>query len=158
MLESSKDVRLNAKNSKQLNGRFSNSFIGATINYNKPLLTSTHPSSKIEESKYIVDIEIFDKKTLDIKLYSKDSLIKTSRIVGKFRGGYFRVKPEREHKFIAGPLLWILRNTGGYSVGLSEKNNLVIVESGGIGILFITIMPVFAAGSADTLTEYLRLK
>jgi len=116
-----------------------------------------------KQTGFYSDIIPIDDKTLTVnlyrhdKLYIQDKLIKSLTLKGKFKDGYFKVKRKYPTKFIAGPLLWVLGEHLSY-IGLTKENNLVILDSGGAGILLLVVVPIFVAGGDRHDYEYTRTK
>ncbi|WKZ76300.1 MAG: hypothetical protein QY303_05245 [Vicingaceae bacterium] len=86
-----------------------------------------------------------------------ETVIDSLTIKGKYRKGYFKVRTEVKANFIAGPLLWVLAENTKY-IGITNDNNLVILNSGGSGFLLLIAFPIFAASGGQTTIEYERQK
>ncbi len=59
--------------------------------------------------------------------------------------------------FPIGPLLWVLYYNR-RCIGLSNQDNLVIINSGWSGMGIMVLFPVFADGEDQYQNEYLRIK
>ena len=103
----------------------------------------------------LVNIIPIDKNRLKIKLLDKGIGIDSLTIKGKYKNSYFKTRTEVKTKFIAGPLLWVLAENKKY-IGLTNENNLIILNSGGSGFLLLIAFPIFAAGGGQTTIKYER--
>lgn len=104
-----------------------------------------------------IGITPINTKSIELKLLRENSLISTLKVQGKYKRGYFRVKRKQYSKFIAGPLLWIMGDNFKY-IGLTKKDDLVILNSGSGGVLIALVLPIFAAGSGQYENVYIREK
>lgn len=152
-----KDIELTPINLNQLKGKYSNISLD-TVHFNRTLIGNFQFDTlfKQKESSFVT-IEPLDAKTLNLNLFKADSNICTMTVKGKFRKGYFKVKRQWNSSFIAGPLLWILGDNLKY-LGLTNENNLVIINSGDGGVMLLIAFPIFAAGSRQFINEYQRKK
>jgi len=160
-----KDILLNSNNYLKLKGTYSNQSLDTNrFNFKRGLFENfTLDTLGRRQAGFYSDIIPIDESTLTVnlyrhdKLYTQDELIKSVTLKGKFKSGYFKVKRKYPTKFIAGPLLWVLGEHESY-IGLTKENNLVILDSGGAGILLLVVVPFFVAGGDRHEYEYSRTK
>ena len=151
-----KDTQLNSADYLKLKGTYSN----ITIDQNYPdrtLFRNFRNDTLGKQKQYAVDIIPIDPKTLTLSLNNNGVLVKTLTLKGKYEKGYFKVKRNYRTKFIAGPLLWVFGEHLNY-IGLTKENNLVVLESGGAGVLLLVVIPFFVAGGDKHDYEYRRIK
>ncbi len=149
-----KDVYLDADSFDKLNGDFKNSKTD-TINLHRTLYNNFNYDTIYRQKDLIVNFTPIDKKRLKLKVLDNGIVIDSLTIKGKYRKGYFKTRTEIKANFIAGPLLWVLAENKKY-IGLTNDNNLVILNSGGSGFLLLIAFPIFAAGGGQTTIEYER--
>lgn len=154
-----KDIQLNTTDYTKLKGTFSNLSIDTNrFNFKRTLFENfTLDTLGRRQQQFYVDIIPVDDKTLTVNLYENGLLVKNLNIKGKFKDGYFKVKRQYTTKFIAGPLLWVLGEHRNY-IGLTKDNNLVVLDSGGAGVLLLAVFPCFVAGGDKHDYEYIRSK
>ncbi|MGZ5243407.1 MAG: hypothetical protein ACXWW0_05915 [Bacteroidia bacterium] len=149
-----KDIELNQYNYEHLNGTFSNSIIDSS-QLRRTLIGNFKYDTTFANSNYKVRLNSIDNRTIELKLLFKDSLITNYLVEGKYKNGYFKVRRQWKTNFIAGPLLWILGDDLKY-IGITKENNLIIINSGGGGIMFLIAIPIFAASGGQFENQYLR--
>lgn len=151
-----KDKQLDVTSFDKLNGNYSN-FTLDTNHINRTLFNNFKYDSVYKQKNLIVALTTIDKKTISLKLLDNGKFVDSVTIKGNYRNGYFKIRRQWNTSFIAGPLLWILGDNLKY-LGLTNENNLVIVNSGGGGVMLLIAIPVFAAGSGQFENEYVRAK
>ena len=148
------DVYLDANSFDKLGGSYKNSQKDTT--YSKRTLYSSFNSDTLyKQENLIVNIIPIDQNNIKLKLLDNGTTIDSLTIKGRYRKGYFKVRREVDANFIAGPLLWVLAENKKY-IGLSNDHNLVVLNSGGSGLLLLVAFPIFAAGGRQTVIEYQR--
>lgn len=153
-----KDQQLDATNYQQLNGTFSMGLTDSTANfYERPLWMHFSSDTLIDPHNWKVKLKAPHAKTLQVSIYQNDSLVDETRVKGRFHNGYFKTRRQFRANGIAGPLLWVLTEDFKY-VGLTNENNLIVLNSGGSGFLLLVAIPMFAAGGGQFSNEYERLE
>ena len=160
-----KDLQLNSNEYLKLKGTYSNQPIDTNrFSFKRTLYENfTLDTLGKRQPGFYAEILPIDEKTLTVnlyrhdKLYTQDELIKSVTLKGKFKSGYFKVKRQYPKKFIAGPVLWIFVEHLSY-IGLTNDNNLVVLDSGGTGVLLLVVIPIFVAGGDRHDYEYTRMK
>ena len=160
-----KDISLTPTDYLKLKGTYSNQTLDTNrYNFKRGLFENfTLDTLGRRQSGFYSEIIPVDERTLTVnlyrhdKIYIQDELIKSITLKGGFKRGYFKVKRKYPTKFIAGPLLWILGEHQSY-IGLTKDNNLVVLDSGGAGVLLLVIVPFFVAGGDRHDYEYSRTK
>jgi hypothetical protein len=160
-----KDIQLSSNDYLKLKGTFSNQSLDTNrFNFKRTLYENfTFDTLGRRQTGFYADILPLDEKTLTVnlyrhdKLYTQDELIKSVTLKGKFKSGYFKVKRQYPKKFIAGPLLWVFGEHLSY-IGLTKDNNLVVLDSGGAGVLLVVVIPIFVVGGDRHEYEYERTK
>ncbi len=94
---------------------------------------------------------------MTLELKHNGITIKKVTLKGKYKNGYFKVKRQFAFSGIVGPLVWVVGEHINY-IGLSKDNNLVVFDSGGVGVLFIVALPIFVADGDKRDNEYVRTK
>jgi hypothetical protein len=159
-----KDLTLTPTDYLKLKGTYSNQLPDTNLyNFKRGLFENfTLDTTGKGQPGFYTEIIPFE-KTLTVnlyrhdKIYIQDELIKSITLKGKFKSGYFKVKRKYPAKFIAGPLLWVLGEHQSY-IGLTKENNLVVLDSGGTGVLLLVVVPFFVAGGDKHDYEYARTK
>lgn len=158
-----KDIWLNSKDYLKLKGIYSNQAKDSS-NFRRSLFESfTLDTLGKRQNGFYIDIVPIDENTLTVNLYQhnetymQDDILRSITVKGKFKNGYFKVKRQYLTKFVAGPLLWVLGERQIY-IGLTKENNLVVLDSGGKGVLFFVIVPFFIAGGDKYNYEYTKIK
>ncbi|MCW3101736.1 MAG: hypothetical protein JWO09_176 [Bacteroidetes bacterium] len=160
-----KDLSLNSNDYLKLKGTYSNLALDTNRATFKRTLFENFTLDTLGRSQtgFYSELIPIDNKTLTVnfykhnKLYAKDELVKSVTLKGKFKDGYFKIKRKYPVRFIAGPLLWVLGERQSY-VGLTNDNNIVILDSRGKGVLFFIVLPFFVAGGDKHDYEYTRNK
>ena len=160
-----KDISLNSNDYLKLKGTYSNQSLDTNrFNFKRTLYENfTLDTLGRRQTGFYVDILPIDEKTLTVNLYrndnlyTQDELIKSVTLKGKFKSGYFKVKRQYPKKFIAGPLLWVFGEHLS-CIGLTNENNIVVLDSGGAGVLLLVVVPIFVAGGDRHDYEYTRTK
>jgi hypothetical protein len=154
-----KDLELNSTNYQQLSGTFSNTNAATdSSRYFHRTLMGNFENDSIYSRKGLSAVLLpVSPKTLSLKIYSKDSLISSLTLKGKYKSGHFKVRRRFTSSFISGPLFWVLAASFNY-IGLTKENNLVILNSGGVGALFITILPIAVTGADQSENTFQRIK
>lgn len=151
-----KDVALSKDSYHQLEGVFYNGTIDSLPKryslYSQLKYDTTHQPQHLE-----VRVTPIDAESIRFELLENNKVIDTLKINGKYHKGYFKAKRNRNTTFIAGPLLWIISDDF-KCLGLSNSSNLVVVNSGGSGIMWFTILPIYSAGRGQSETEHARIK
>ncbi len=150
------DIELTATDYEKLKGSYANSPIDTSKYYHTLYRNFRNDTIGTKQKQYTVEISPISANRIALKLNHNDVLVKTLNLKGKFKNGYFRVKRKLNAEMIFGPI-WTFTEHLNY-IGLSKDYNLVIFNSGGMGISMITIIPVFVAGGDRYNHEYLRIK
>jgi hypothetical protein len=151
-----KDLRLDANSIDKLSGDFKNTK-NDTIYFNKTLYNNFNYDTIYRQKDLTINFTPIGKNKIKLKAFDKETAIDSVTIKGKYRKGYFKVRRQINTNFIAGPLLWVLSENTKY-IGLTKDDNLVIMNSGGSGLLLLIVLPIFAAGGGQTDVEYERQK
>ncbi len=136
-----KDIALDTANYKKLDGSYSNAIgLLGTLNGRQSL-----PSSLKNEDSVVLNLKTINKKSIKLDFQSKGKIIRTAKLRGKYKDGYFKTSPKFSISLT--PLFPILWGSGVYnlSIGLTRGNNLVYLESHG-GIAFFLVLPFFGSG------------
>jgi len=136
------DLNLNKTNYRKLKGRYSNSCI--CHSYSKELTSLIYSERKLKK-KFNIDsltlqINPIDEKSLELMFFNKDSLLETKILKGKYENGYFSARTIHRIEGLF-PLLWGPADQN-MSFGITEQNNLVILESHG-GLAILVIAPIW---------------
>lgn len=151
-----KDIRLDANSIDKLSGDFKNTK-NDTIYFYKTLYNNFNYDTIYRQKDLTINFTPIGKNKIKLKAFDKETAIDSLTIKGKYRRGYFKVRRQINTNFIAGPLLWVLSENTKY-IGLTKDDNLVIMNSGGSGLLLLIVLPIFAAGGGQTDVEYERQK
>lgn len=151
-----KDIKLGVHSLDKLDGDFFNmpqdtNHIGASF------FNNFQHDSVYHQKNLKINVTAITNKTLSLKLFDNSTLVDSLIIKGKTQKGYFRIKREWSTDFIAGPLLWALVEEHKY-VGLTKENDLVLINSGGNGIILLILFPFFAANGGQSTNQYHRTK
>lgn len=153
-----KDQHLDATDSQRLNGTFSMGLTDSTANFYERSLWMHFSSDTLSDPyNWKVKLAALHPKALQVSIYQNDSLVDEVRVKGRFHKGYFKTRRQFRANGIAGPLLWVLTEDFKH-VGLTNENNLVVLNSGGSGFLLLVAIPMFAAGGGQFSNEYERLE
>lgn len=150
------DIQLNANSFDKLNGDYKNSNQD-TSKSNKSLYNNFNYDSIYKQKHLIVNFTSIDKHKIKIKVLDKETVIDSLTLKGKYRRGYFKIKRQWSTSFLAGPLLWMLAEDLKY-LGLTKENKLVIIDSGGGGVMLFIAFPIFAAGHGQFENVYEQAK
>ena len=153
-----KDILLSSDHYLKLQGTFVNH--STDTSYRKSTLFNNFTAGT--HQGLCVEIIPKDERKLTVNLYNgktpvQNELQKSVTLKGKYKKGYFKVKRLYRTKFVAGPLLWILGEKKN-CIGLTKENNLVVLDSGGTGVLFLLAFPFFVAGGGSQYFEYSRIR
>ena len=154
-----KDIQLNSSDFDKFNGTYLNiptdsNYQGRTLYCN---FTKGNKDTLCRQSHYTVKVESSDSKTLNFNLDDNGITIESLTLKGRYKKGYFKVNRQNLFDCVVGPLVWVLGEHINY-IGLSKSNNLVVLDSGGVGVLFIIAFPIFVAGGDKHDYEYTRTK
>ena len=142
----------------QLEGRYANGIIDSTSDYSNRTLFGNFETDTVNAGiEKVVQIAQLDAKRLELSLYSSDHLLSSTTLKGRFKRGYFKVRRRCKTNFIAGPILWVIAEDFQY-IGLTNENSLVVLNSGGSGLLLFVVVPVFAGGGGNFWNEYKRIQ
>lgn len=151
-----KDAHLSKDSYHQLEGVFYNGTIDSLPKrytlYNQLKYDSAH-----QQEHFRVRVIPIDDKSIRFELLDNNKLLDSLIINGKYRKGYFKAKKKRNVNFIAGPLLWIVSDNF-KCLGLTKGGDMVIINSGGSGIMWFIILPIFSASAGQSETEYGRVE
>lgn len=150
-----KDKYLSSSSYDELNGSYNNLKHEATT-LHKTLLSNFDHESPHNQKDLIVKVDTPNENTIVLSVVDNETVIDSLIIKGRYRRGYFKLRREWRSNFIAGPLLWVLASKMKY-IGLSKENQLVIIDDGGGGTMFLVVFPIFAAGTGQSINEYERL-
>lgn len=148
------DRPMDGNNFLYLSGDFKNMNTD-TIRACKTLFGNFSNGNNCYENQRRVNITVIDKNNLELKKIDHNIVVGSVIIKGKFRHGYFKMKRQWVANFHVGPLLWVLGDNIKY-IGITKENNLVILDSGSGGILFLVVLPIFAADNGPFIYEYER--
>lgn len=148
------DVELEANSFDQLRGNFNNT-VNDTMNVHKTLYSNFNDDTIYIQKNLIVSVAPIDRKTIKLTLLDNETVIDSLTISGRYRRGYFKIKRQWSTRFIAGPMLWVLGDNFKY-LGVTKENKLVILDSGGGGVMLLLALPIFAAGGRQTEVVYER--
>lgn len=151
-----KDIDLDANSYNKLLGEFKNSK-NDTIYLGRTLYDNFNYNTLLIQKDLIINITPIDKHELKLKVFDNEFTADSITIKGKYRRGYFKVRRQWSASFIVGPLVWILGDSFKY-IGLTNENNLVILNSGSGGVMLLVAFPIFGAGSGQFENEYERIK
>lgn len=126
-----KDISLNSINANKLIGSY------YSIDTIKGAIDTT-----------TIVIETVNKNQLIYRYYNSDTPMTRIICKGRFRNGYFKVRPSWEVNFIFGPLFWILQDNA-FCIGLSKSHELVFLKAYSGGVAFLLVAPVGAAGGGQ---------
>lgn len=146
-----KDQLIANNNYKKLEGEYSN----YSIESNEQI--GYHLSKVYRENDSIfrfVQLHTLDNKTIQLDFFHTDTAISSLVLKGKYKNGYFIVKPKFPVHFIAGPLLWVGGSSINY-IGLTKSDNLVLLNSS-VGDIFITIIPMPFIADGQSASEFKR--
>ncbi|MDZ4756530.1 MAG: hypothetical protein SGJ10_00140 [Bacteroidota bacterium] len=147
-----KDLVLNSDNFMTLNGIYANN----SNDTSKTFWSNFDSATIYKYNQYTVSITPNDLNTLKIKLNYEDSVVSVNMLGGHYKKGYFVVEREWTTDFIAGPLLWFLNNNLRY-IGITKKNDLVILDSGGKLLVFLMMVPI-TSKKIQYESEFKRIK
>ena len=101
-----------------------------------------------------LEVKIVDKNTLQFDLIKGGDLVDSLIVKGKFKKGYFAVRPTHGTDFMAGPLFWnwTICNK---CVGLTKEKELIITGRCS-GTLFVVLFPMMAANGGISTMKMLR--
>jgi len=154
-----KDVFLSSVDHEKFKGAYSN--LPIDTNYRRRGLycyfTKGNKDTLCIQKQYSVEIIPVDAKTLTVNLNDNEMLIQRLTLKGKYKKGYFKAKRQFLFSGVVGPLVWVFGENINY-LGLSKDNNLVVLNSGGAGVLFFIVLPIFVAGGNKHDHEYRRIK
>lgn len=148
------DIELDANSLDKLSAYYKNTSNDTTY-ARKSLYYGFDDDTLYKRDDLMVKIKPIDKKNIQFKIFDNGIAIDSISIKGKYKKGYFKVKRQLKTDFIVGPLLWILSENLKY-IGLTNDNNLVVINSGGSGFLLFVVVPTFSAGGVPTAIEYER--
>ncbi len=109
------------------------------------------------EEELIVELTPINNYSIELSYYHSDTLINSKIVRGKYQKGYFMEKLDVNTSFPIGPLLWVLAYNR-RCIGLSNQDNLVLINSGWSAMGIMVLFPVFADGADQYQNEYLRIK
>lgn len=101
-----------------------------------------------------VHLKVINDHTMQVSFLDVGKIVDTGNLSFKIKNGYISLKRQMKYTFIAGPLL---KGIGGIKryLGLSQKTNLIIIESrSGTGVQLI--MPLGSSGGQYD-KEYTRI-
>jgi hypothetical protein len=154
-----KDQHLTASDYPQFKGTFSN--LPSDTNYRFRSLYSqfskTNSDTICKDKKCMVEIEEVRPKSIKLCLLADTLRVDSLTLVGRYGRGYFKLRRRVAANFIFGPLVWVL-GEGKCYLGQTNSDDIVVLSSGGMGVLFITALPIFVAGGDRRELEYKRLK
>jgi len=135
-----KDMVLDTSNFHRLDGSYFNSIELLRNLHNREFL-----ATNLNVESVILNVKTVTKKSIKLDFESNGKTIKTIKLYGKYKNGYFVTMPKLSISLL--PLFPIFWGPGTYnlSLGLTKENNLVFLESHG-GIVLLVIVPVFGGG------------
>lgn len=152
---SGKDFVIDNKNFDRLNGRYDNNNDKSTWTIYDMLYDRKLFHKKLDSDCVSVVIKTINDKELELSFVIADTCIKKQKLRGRYENGYFSVNTK--FGFLS-PLFPILWGPGTYdmSIGLTNNDSLVILESHG-GIAIFLAIPFIASGGKNYY-EFQRLK
>lgn len=151
-----KDAQLSESSYHQLEGVFQNGTIDSL-----PKRYALYSQLKYDTAHQFEHLKVrvtpIDASSIRFELLENDEVLDSLTLEGKYRRGYFKAKKKRNVNFIAGPLLWIVSDSF-KCLGITKGGDMVIINSGGSGIMWFIILPVFVANAGQSETEYSRIK
>lgn len=124
-------LQVNKLNYDQVNGIYFNNNLDTTLKDKTTLWSMLHSTNdKKYHNKAVVykdeklHLKFENKKTLFVKLYNGDSLIKEKRIKGKIKGGYFFGR--RKVKYFGLPFIFVKVSQLRYRICKGVSNNLIV--------------------------------
>jgi hypothetical protein len=156
-----KDLQLISSDFEKFNGTYLN-ISTDTNNLRLPLYCNFTKGKQSKDTlcrrkQYDVKVLSDGPKNLTLELNDNGITIQKVTLKGKYKNGYFKVKRQLVFKWAFGPLVWVFEEHIN-CIGLSKNNNLVVLDSGGVGVLFIVAIPIFVAGGDKQDNEYIRTK
>jgi hypothetical protein len=139
---------------------FSCSTLSLTARKDKDISLNSLNADKLIGSYYSIDtikgaidttrivIETVNKNQLIYRYYNLDTPMTKIICKGRFRNGYFQVRPSWGVNFVFGPLFWILEDNA-FCIGLSRNQELVFLKAYPGGVAFLLAAPVGAAGGGQ---------
>jgi hypothetical protein len=156
-LKGREEKPLDAEKLHELKGSYLNGRSDSLDFYNRQLFRQLGKDTTTRNDGCRVEILPQDANTLEVLLFDGDQLVADATVKGRFKRGYFRVRREWQVKGVAGPILWMMSENVKY-IGLTNDNDLVVLHSGGSGMLFFLALPLFAAGGGQFENTYQRLE
>lgn len=151
-----KDAQLSESSYHQLEGVFQNGTIDSL-----PKRYALYSQLKYDTAHQFEHLKVrvtpIDASSIRFELLENDEVLDSLTLEGKFRGGYFKANKKRNVNFIAGPLLWIVSDNF-KCLGLTKGGDMVMINSGGSGIMWLVILPIFSASAGQSETEHARIK
>jgi hypothetical protein len=151
-----KDKHLDKSSFDTLSGSFKNAK-NDTVYFQRTLCSNFDYDTVYSRKNLIINFTPVDKHQTKLKVLDKGYTIDSLTLKGRYRRGYFKVRRHWSANFIVGPLVWILGDDFKY-IGLTNENNLVILNSGSGGVMLFVAFPIFGAGSGQFENEYERIK
>jgi len=151
-----KDIHLDKSSFVALSGSFKNTK-NDTLPFQMELFSNFNYDTPYSQKNLIINFTPVDKHELKLKVFDNEFTVDSLTIKGTYRRGYFKVRRQWSASFIVGPLVWILGDNFKY-IGLTNENNLVILNSGSGGVMLLVAFPIFGAGSGQFENEYERIK
>lgn len=121
------------------------------------LFTKSEQDTICKEKNRRVQIIANSAQKLTLSLDSNGTILKSLVLKGKYKKGYFKVKRQLSVNGLLGPLFWVYGSNISY-VGLTKENDIIVLNSGGIGILFILVMPISVSGADQQNLVYKRVQ
>jgi hypothetical protein len=151
-----KDKHLDKSSFDTLSGSFKNTK-NETVHFQRTLCSNFDCDTVYSRKNLIINFTPIDQHEIKLKVLDNEFTIDSITIKGKYRRGYFKVRRQWSTSFIVGPLVWILGDNFKY-IGLTNEDNLFILNSGSGGVMLFVAFPIFGAGSGQFENEYERIK
>jgi hypothetical protein len=154
-----KDKMLGATDFSKFNGVYAN-IPTHTVALQKTLFCAFTKGDKdtvCRQKKYEVKLVSDHPEKLTLHLQNEGVTLKSLTLKGKYKKGYFKINRQLIFDGILGPLFWVFGSNTSY-IGLTRDNDLVVLNSGGTGVLFILVMPISVSGNDQENMEYKRME
>jgi hypothetical protein len=143
------DVKISRHNFQDTKGKYAN-YVRDPRRNESTLWVKLKGTEPYEPYNTNVQLIPVDKRFIRIELYSRDSLISSKLLKGRYTRGCFKVRHELEADFFAGPIVWALTGTKGF-LAVDKDHNLVFVEKK-TGAAILLLLPFFPYASLHRYT------
>lgn len=156
-----KDQQLTSASFEKLAGTFSN-LPADSNNTNQTLFCNFTNENKRKDTvcsgnQFTVELLSTGPRSLTLALKTNETTIRKITLKGKYKEGYFKANRHISLHGLLGPLLWVFGENIIY-IGLTNENNLIVLNSGGAGALLVVAFPISISGGERRDTEFMRIK